>query len=163
MTKALQFGIVILFVAPFLFGDSPLPPPYHQYLLQGTILRSAPGAKQNFIVSLVGKFSLTPLDTSELANYPSGITRSVTDSSGQFWLDVKSDLKPDSIAVRVAAFGKPDHVSSFFPSPQANGTVTGVTPGAVSGCFGCTTTGPSTQYVKGYQYQLSNQVVVLPY
>lgn len=165
-TAGIIFGAVVL--SRILFGTAPTPPPYHQYLVQGEVQRSTGGGKQNFLVTLVGKFSTPQRDTTiELVRanilYPSNISVIVTDTSGYFVLDLRTQDKADSLAIKVVAVDKPAYVGSFFFVPQAAVTLKGETQEESSGCNGCGTDIPKQSYTVGYQYALPRQIVTLPY
>jgi len=65
--------LVLVCTAPFLFALEPLPPPYHQYQVSGTIGREGGGELSNFVVTLVGKSSTHPPDS----KYTAGHTYSI--------------------------------------------------------------------------------------
>lgn len=50
-------GIAGIVLVPMILGTSPRPAPYSEYFVRGSVVREGGGARQNFVVSLVGKFS----------------------------------------------------------------------------------------------------------
>lgn len=167
--RAAGSATIALLFGPMIFGTTPTPP-YHQYLVEGHVQRSTGGPKQNFLVTMLGRFSVlsAPTDTTlELVGknilYPSNVSKSVTDTSGHFLLNLNAQWKADSLAIKVVAPDKPDYVASFFFVPEANATFTGEIPAESSGCNDCATVTPGGSFIAGYQYQLPDQTVVLPY
>ena len=55
--KLVHFIVSLIILFPLLFGTAPLPAPYHQYQVFGNIERQSGGPKENFVVSLIGKYS----------------------------------------------------------------------------------------------------------
>lgn len=165
--RSFRIVLAALILSPFVFGEEPQLPPYHQYLLVGELSRSNAGPKENFVVTLVGQFSTPFPDTTlellpPLAFFESDAIWSVTDTSGKFMIDVKSEFKADSIAIKVTAVDKPDYVGSSFFVPQPGTTIMGEHKRSGSGCNGCNNVEPTQSYVKGYRYQFPYQVVLVP-
>jgi hypothetical protein len=160
--------LIILLLGPVIFGTEPLPPPYHQFRASGQLARTTGASKENFIVTLVGKFSYPARDTtivltSGFAYYPSKTPVSMTDTSGIFYLDLKSQFKPDSVAVQVSAVDKPITFGTFLAVPEPSITFTEEYQEQRTGCSSCATSEPMHTYVTGYQYQLPTLFVTIPY
>jgi hypothetical protein len=160
--------VVIAALAPFTFANEPLPPPYHQYVLNGTVVRTSNGPKAFFVVSLAGKFSMirsdTAVDLSAVYYYQQGDrTQSITDSSGAFSLQVTLDMKADSLALRVAAPDKPVFAGELFGIPDAGVEITGTFDEAEPGCSGCSRNPATTTQIIGYKYTLPEKSILIPY
>jgi len=167
LSRGLALSLTILVLGPLTFGTSPVPPPYHEYVVMGAVSRPSGGSKENFVVSLVGKFSTSGIDTSiELLEgfaYPGTGLRAATDTSGGFSLDVQSSLPADSLAFKVSAVDQVPHMGDFFPVPAAVETILGDDPGTSSSCGGCNSVEPLPATVRGYRYVISQQTIVIPY
>jgi hypothetical protein len=159
--------VVIAALAPFTFANEPLPPPYHQYILSGRVIRTSNGPKALFVVSLAGKFSWARFDTTfglSLAySYHQGDrTESITDSSGAFSLQVTLDTQADSLALKVAAPDKPVVLGEFFGIPNVRTEITGTFGETEPGCSGCSKDPATTTQVIGYTYRLPDKSIVIP-
>lgn len=165
--RGLALSVVLLVLGPLTFGTEPMPPPYHQYVVMGQIMRPSGGPKENFVVTLVGKFSTSVIDTSiELLEgfaSPGTGLRAATDTSGEFSLDVQSPLPADSLALKVSAVDQVPLLGEFFPVPAAAETIMGDDPGTSSGCGGCNSVEPLSATVRGYRYVIPQQTIVIPY
>lgn len=154
-------------LAPMLFGTSPLPAPYHEYVVQGRISRLNGGAKQNFVICLVGRSLAMGLDSTVVleggaAHSTSTVVRAISDTSGGFYLDVQTHWKMDSLGIKVSAVDKAEYVSALVVAPVASQEITGETGGELSGCRGCETVTPTGTYVKGYRYQAIDHLWIIP-
>jgi hypothetical protein len=159
--------VVIVALTPFTFATEPLPPPYHQYILSGTVIRTSDGPKAFFVVSLAGKFSMVRSDsTFGLAGFYSyhqgDKTESITDSSGAFFLQVTLGMKADSLALKVAAPDKPAVLGEFFGIPDVGVATTGTFSETEPGCSGCSKDPATTTQIIGYTYTLPDKSIVIP-
>jgi hypothetical protein len=159
--------VVIAALAPFTFANEPLPQPYHQYVLNGRVLRASNGPKALFIVSLAGKFSMIRFDTtsglSGAYSYHSGDkTESITDSSGAFSLQVTLGIKADSLALKVEAPDKPLVLGEFFGIPNIGVGITGTFGEAQPGCSGCSKDPVTSTQIIGYRYTLPDRSIAIP-
>jgi hypothetical protein len=166
-----QWGIAIVaavFLVPMMFGTSPLPPPYHEYLLEGKLSRPGGGTLQSFVVVLTGRSSVSGYDTTVVLNEGLALSTSpasisITDTSGHFFLDVQSRWMMDSLGIQVRAVDKPEYMSPMIDAPAYRQEITGEVGGASTGCRGCETTDPVDTYVKGYRYQVLSHDWPLPF
>jgi hypothetical protein len=160
------FAAAGMMLLPLVLGTSPLPPPYNEYVVSGTVLRHDGGPAMNVIVSLVGKwnnFADSVIDLRGTAiRYQSVKSVAVADANGRFTLDIQMEMKLDSLAMMVNALDKPAHISGFLPSPDSRDEIVTVIPAEMSGCHGCETVTPTHNYVSGYRYTLSVGLTV-PY
>ena len=167
LSRGLALSLIMLVLGPLTFGTSPTPPPYHEYIVNGVVTRPSGGSKENFVVTLVGKFSTSGIDTSiELLAgfaYPGTGMRAATDTSGGFSLDVQSPLPADSLSLKASAVDQVPLLGEFFPVPAATETVMGDDPGTSSGCGGCNSVEPLSATVRGYRYVIPQQIIVIPY
>jgi hypothetical protein len=169
-TKPLLRSIVIVcaVLSPFILATEPVPPPYHQFVLDGTVVRASNGPRTNFIVTLAGRFNGFSSDsTGDLARYYSytqeNRTQSITDSNGTFSLQVNLTQKPDSLAIRVEAPDKPVYLGSYFKTPDADATITEAFDESEPGCSGCSRNPVSTTQIVGYRHTIQPQMISLPY
>jgi hypothetical protein len=156
-----------LFLVPMLFGTSPLPPPYHEYAVRGRISRLNGGARQNFVICLVGRSSAMGVDSAIVLEdgavlSTSTVVRAISDTNGGFYLDIQTHWKMDSLGIMVSAVDKEEYVSPMAVAPVFSQEITGETGGQMSGCHGCETASPTGTYVKGYRYQTLDQLWVIP-
>lgn len=163
-----SFVIVCAALSPFIIATEPIPPPYHQFVLSGTMIRASDGPRAHFIVTLAGKFNGLPADsTGDLSRYYSSSqenrTLSITDSNGTFFLQVNLTQKPDSLAVRVEAPDKPVYLGSYFKTPDADATITETADETEPGCSGCSKNPVSTTRIVGYRHTIQPQMVILPF
>lgn len=159
----LTAGILILL--PFIVGTSPLPPPYHQYRVTGTIERAGGGPKQNYVVSLVGKFhGFLPDSIIDISSFdPGAVDQCITDTSGYFYLDARAFAEADSISFKVSAVDKEPFIAPRWLHPVASIVITGEINTHEPGCNGCSSVEPSSSsYVKGYLYMFETQRIVIP-
>jgi len=167
LSRGLALSLIMLVLGPLTFGTSPTPPPYHEYIVNGVVTRPSGGSKENFVVTLVGKFSTSGIDTSiELLEgfaYPGTRLRAATDTSGGFSLDVQSPLPADSLALKVSAVDQAPLMGDYFPIPAAVETIMGDEPGTSSSCGSCNSVEPLPATVRGYRYVISQQTIVIPY
>jgi hypothetical protein len=162
------FGIAIFFLFSMMFGTSPRPAPYYQYIVQGTITRDNGGQRQDFVVSLVGRFSQPGLDSAvelqgNILRSTSAASKAVTDSSGRFTLDVIANIEVDSLAIRVSGADKPIYVGSMFTPPSTSSDITETTQAQMSGCRGCETVTPSESFIVGHRFYVPDQVYTIPF
>ena len=145
-----------------------MPPPYHEYVLYGSITRPGGASRQNFVVSLVGRFGQFDPDSSvsiegSLVRHASPAIKTITDTSGSFYLDIQSNVAADSIAILIGAADKPTFVSPFIAIPTSRAEITEQTVAQMHGCHGCESVEPAQTYLVGYRYQFPSQSVAVPY
>jgi hypothetical protein len=162
------FGIALIVLFSMMFGTSPRPAPYHQYIVQGHIVRENGGPRQNFVVSLVGRFWQTGPDSAfelqgNMLRSTSAASKAVTDTRGGFTLDVQADFKVDSLAIRVSGLDKPIYVGLMFAPPSTSSDITETTQAQMSGCRGCETVTPSGSFIVGRRYYIPDQLCAIPF
>jgi hypothetical protein len=150
-----------------LFGTSPLPPPYHQYIVEGRLSRVNGGPKQHFVVSLVGRFrDLRPDTTYELQgsliNRASVAALAATDTGGAFTLDVQTEMRVDSLGILVSVVDRAPHLTGMLAVPLSGEEITQEGRGESSGCGGCESTSVTAPIVVGYRYRIPDQFLVIP-
>jgi hypothetical protein len=157
--RVASFAAAVMMLLPLVLGTSPLPPPYNEYVVSGTVLRHDGGPAMNVIVSLVGKwnnFADSVIDLRWTAiRYQSVKSVAVTDANGAFSLDIQMEWKLDSLAIMVNGLDKPAHVSRFLPPPDSRDEIVTESPAEMSGCHGCETVTPAHNYVAGYRYAMT--------
>jgi hypothetical protein len=169
--KVREVGLIavtagILF--PIVLGTTPRLPPYNEYVIHGSIVRQLGGPKQNFVVSLVGRFALfgpdSAIDLQGIAiRSESPASKAVTDTSGMFFLDIQTEMKIDSLAVRVSAVDRSSYTGGMFATPVTGDDISVTYPAQVSGCRGCETVTPAVTDVVGHRYSFQNQSYVVPF
>ena len=168
LSSTYRLALAAVLLLPIVLGTSPRPAPYHEFIVHGFISRQAGGMKQNFVVSLVGRFrdfypdSLIDLDGSAV-RHSSPAMKAVTDTSGSFWLDVQANFVVDSLAIKVSAVDRPLCFGELFPVPTSRQEITEESAAEMRGCHGCETVSPAQTYVVGYRYQCPEQTVAVPY
>jgi hypothetical protein len=160
--------VAVVILVPTVFGTSPLPPPYHEYVVEGKLSRPNGAGLQNFVVVLTGRSSLQGIDTTIVldegpALSTSAAAISITDTSGHFFLDVQARWMMDSLGVQVRSVDKPEYMSSKIDAPAYRQEITGEMGGESTGCRGCESTAPVETYVKGYKYQTLSHEWLLPF
>ena len=166
-SRFLALWTILVLLSPIILGTEPTPPPYHQLIVRGQVQRPGGGSLKSFVVTLVGRFSVFPPDTVReitdgLVVSPSTAIYGVTDTAGDFYVDLKCGLKPDSLALKVTGVDRPEFVGAFFGLPPAI-PILETREGHSSGCEGCETVEPTQTVTVGYQYQLPDQTIVIPY
>lgn len=168
LTRSRQFRMVPGFIAlvlfiPLAFGTSPLPPPYHRYVVSGTVShRDGTPAGE---VILIG-FTRTAYDTALVMSRGAGTSEErplgVSDASGQFVLSLHTYTRAESLAIGAIAPGRPMvRGATFHPdsslayATRAKGTST-----IETGCGGCGTDPPVFEYTVNYTTMISNSVTI---
>jgi len=168
MNHPLRTALAVLALVPFTFATSPQAPPYHRYIVSGSIQRPGGGPKASFVVTLVARIS-RPLPDSvyefgepELA-VQGDVWRAVTDSTGTFRLQASSVWKADSLAVRVASVDRPAITGTFHALPGSFETITEQYRDQATGCTGCAADPEIHERVVSYRYTLDQVNAAVPY
>lgn len=151
-----------------LFGTSPMPPPYHQYIVEGRVSRVNGGPKQNFVVSLIGRFRDFRPDTTydlqgSLIHRASVAAQAVTDTGGAFTLDVQTEMRVDSLGIQVSVVDRAPYLTGMFAVPQSGEEITQESRGESSGCGACESTSVTTPIVVGYRYRILDRQCLIPF
>ncbi len=161
-TKLKNIYIVIVIVsAPFIFGTSPRPEPYHEYRVTGNIARQNGGPKENYIVSLLGRSSLNHPDTMFTLRSSNGLDYGISDSNGYFKIAVVSN-KIDSVTIVVSAADKASFISPKWFTPTGSITLYSQNSYDEPGCSGCGTETKTETNIKGYTHTFQPQTVLIP-
>jgi len=160
--------IMCAILSPFMIALEPVPPPYHQFVLRGTVVRFSNGPRSFFVVTLAGKFNgFSSGSTGDLSGdyvYVQGDrTQGITDSTGAFYIQVSLGRKPDSLAIKVEAADKLTYVGNYFKTPEASSEINDTIEESEPGCSGCSRNPVAATRVLGYRYTIETQLVVLPY
>jgi hypothetical protein len=166
--KVAGIMLVVVAVSQLTIGTEPTPPPYHQYIVSGSITRNAGLPMDNFVVTLKGKFPYPFPDSlvavlpfraqSGNANYPA-----VTDTAGNFTIIVATEPRADSLVVEVTAAGKPTARGITMAVPEQRISITTSYTENEPGCNGCTSDATNRTRVVGYQYVLPEQTLSIPF
>ena len=156
------FSALVLFM-PLAFGTSPLPPPYHRYVVSGTVSHRD-GTPAGDVI-LIG-FTRTAHDTALVMSRGAGTTDErplgVSDASGQFLLSLRTYTRADSLAIGAIAPGRPMvRGAAFHPdSSLAFATTAKGTSTTERGCGGCGTDPSVYEYTVSYTTMISNSVTI---
>lgn len=161
--------ISALILLPFIVGNSPLVP-FHEYKVTGHIQRTGGGLKQNFILTLIAKYSST-LDEkvielkSSNGPSPSNYIQCITDSSGLFYLDVTTKEKADSLAIIVSTVDKESYESKFISLNEFKKTESyiDITNDTKYGCMGLSSEPVFEKQLERYIYTYEDQKITIPY
>lgn len=170
MTSKFRFAgtlFAVILISILTVGTEPLPPPYSQYSVRGSILRSSGLPLNNFIVTLTFKFPNPSLDSlsfpyfhvqSQNESYPG-----VTDTAGRFTVRVATQPKADSVAVEITGADKPVLSGPMMAVPQQGISITSSFSETQPGCSGCTKEPADKTVVVGYEYILPEQTINIPF
>jgi hypothetical protein len=167
--KIFLFVAIALITASFSIATEPTPAPYHEYIVSG-MLERLNKPKENFVVSLVGKFNQRYSDDS-LVDLNGGYLgplnwKVVTDSTGNFSLDIKYFNKVDSIGIKISSPDHSPYISPLFHTGTPSITITEQYQNPQpNGCRSCTmsTDAQTNVRIVGYKYYFSQKIVSLPY
>lgn len=168
--RRIKIATLLAFVFLFGIGTSPLPPPYHQYNVSGTLERPQGGSKSNFTVILLGKARLLSDTTfqilrgrsfSEIGDWPIALT----DSSGEFSIRVSNHVPLDSLRLAVIipdspmVLGVPFSVDTSLAIREIR--TYEIENGA--GCGGCGTEPTTERRIVYYSYYITGKDIIIPY
>ena len=168
--RFLELCIIIILVLPFSIATSPVLPPYHQYVIHGTLERPAGGSRENFAVTLLGNYQ-SQTDTGfhalpRVAHPESGeMPVALTDATGAFYLVVNSAVEADSlrlaivIADRSPILGVPFSKETFESLAHSETYQTDTKPG----CLGCATDPDTQERVVYYSHSISQKTITVPF
>ena len=155
---SLMIVVLSALLVPFVFGTSPLPPPYHRYYLSGTLTWSdgAPAAGVTVIMLARTEFDTTLRVVVENIRHddkPLG----VTGPDGTFVLSGSLELEAESLSVGQIAPGRPMVLSEPFRPDTVNvlAMMKRGTADAQSGCSGCAADPSPYEYIEYYYHSLS--------
>lgn len=166
--KWLLFIICGYIFKQLMFGTPPTPDPSYQYIVSGQLQRLNNNAKDKFQIILVGKSlrqypdSIIELIKTNI-NYPSNSSISITDTSGKFYLDLNT-RRYDSLGLRAFAVDKSTYTTNLFGIP--NNSIVSIYAESTeksSGCHGCINEPTTNKYISGYQIQILDKTITLPY
>ena len=170
MRHFLELSIIVLLVLPFSVATSPVPAPYHQYVVGGILERPSGGSRANFAVTLLGWYhnqSETGYQTLPRAGNPQTgeIPVALTDSTGAFFLVVNSSVEADSLKLSVVV---PDRQTIFGTPVGKDSLQTGTNTETIhtdskSGCSGCGTNPETEERVVYYSHYISRRSVTVPF
>ena len=160
--------IMCAILSPFMIALEPVPPPYHQFVLRGTVVRFSNGPRSFFVVTLAGKFNgfffglnRRPVRGLRVRSGRPNPGRHRFDRA--FYIQVSLGRKPDSLAIKVEAADKLTYVGNYFKTPEASSEINDTIEESEPGCSGCSRNPVAATRVLGYRYTIETQLVVLPY
>jgi hypothetical protein len=151
-------------MVPFALGTSPIPAPYHRYVVNGTVTRSNGSPAPDVIVVLLSRTirdSILQLPRSNGTREEQPL--SVTYQGGGFTVSVELFTKAESLALGFIPNGRPMVQSpAFHPDPALSFEVKSTgTSNVETGCSGCGTEQSKYEYVSAYRTSIS-QSYTLP-
>lgn len=170
MRRFLELSFIMLLVLPFSVATSPVPPPYHQYLVVGTLERPSGGSRADFAVGLLGWYHNQP-DTGyallpRVSDSEAGEIRfALTDSTGVFSLLVKSPVEADSLKLVVIPSNRPFIWGAPFGKDSLKTVANTESYQAESkpGCSGCGTNPEMQERVVYYSHSISHRTITIPF
>jgi hypothetical protein len=159
----LALVIVGLCMVPFALGTSPLPAPYHRYVVTGTLLHQDGSPAPDVIVVL---FARTSRDTMLQIPHLDGRTDerpiAVTYPGGGYSVTVDVFMAADSLALGFIPPGRAMvMMPAFHPDPSLEYEVMSTSISNVeTGCSGCGTEQSRYEYVSSYGTNLSEHYVL---
>ena len=162
--------VVIGSLLLFSFARSPLPPPYYQYSIRGTLERPAGGSRENFAVVALGKFQIiadSGFQSFQSVSFPKygDIPIALTDSAGVFFIRVSSTFNADSLRLAVVVpdmpliQGVPFSSSGFQVIPNIESYELESQPG----CSGCATDPTIEHRTTFYSYFIEDRTITIPF
>lgn len=143
------------------FGNEPTPPPYHQFVISGSLFCDTLTDKSNYTIGVWGKVNLQSEDFLQIKNTGLDIELplALTDSLGNYTLLVNYYYFLDSIKLGIIQPQLPIIFSESYSIDQSTGIPEEryYDGDGVSGCNSCTTehTAATKRIIK-YQYQLDS-------
>lgn len=149
------------------FGNEPIPPPYHQFVISGSLFCDTLTDKSNYTIGVWGKINLHNEDFVQINNTGLGIEYAIvlSDSLGNYNLLINYYYFLDSIKLGIIQPQLPTIFSESYSIDQTTGIPEeryyNNSDGG-SGCNSCTTehTAATKRIIK-YQYQLDSTKLFL--
>lgn len=149
--------------ALFALGTTPLPAPYHRYVVSGSLTRSDGSPAPDVIVVLLSRTVRdSALQISRWSTSNDGQPLSVTYPGGAFSVTVDLFMEADSLALGFIPAGRAMvRMPAFHPDPSlAYEVMSTSTSNVETGCSGCGTEQSRYEYVSSYGTNLSVHYVL---
>ena len=162
LLKVWRWSVLVVAVCvgmvPFALGTSPIPAPYHRYVVDGTVTNGDGSPAPDVIVVLLSRtirdstFQM-PRSTGTRDERP----LSVTYPGGGFTVSVDLFMQAESLALGFIVSGRPMVRSpAFHPDPALSSEVRSTgTSNVATGCSGCGTEQSRYEYVSAYRTSIS--------
>ena len=161
--KKIILALILFMLFGVNFGTSPLPPPYHKYIVSGSVVCDSLIDKSNFTIQLYGKSNLyqnsfEPIGISAL-DYEIPVV--LTDTSGFYRLIVNNEFYYDSL--KVALYGLRNQIifSLVYSANDAQKIPLESFSDDIetsSGCSSCSTEPEKVKRTIRYEYYLTTSV-----
>lgn len=166
MRSAFRVGMAILVLSLFLVGyaTSPVPAPEHRYVVDGTLVRTG-GDPGGYAVVLMGRFRGDTTLHVLRGESSSEADLSISGTDGNYFLQVSTPQKADSLAVAAFRSDRVSGISTVFDvdSSQAVELWETVRVGRESsGCGDCSTNSELQDRLVAFRYSYANVTVNLP-
>ena len=169
-TKNILIALFIFLLMIVNFGNEPTPPPYHQFVISGSLFCDTVADKSNYTIGVWGKVNLHNEDFVQISNTGLGIEYPIvlSDSLGNYNLLINYYYFLDSIKLGIIQPQLPTIFSESYSIDQTTGIPderyynNDYYSDGGSGCNSCTTehTAATTQIIK-YQYHLDSTRIYL--
>ena len=164
----MKFTKVLLSVVLFIlfgvnFGNEPVLPPYHKYIVSGSVMCDTLIDKSNFTIQLYGKSNLyqNSFEAIGISALDYEIPVALTDTSGFYRLIVNNEFSFDSI--KVALYGLRNQIIFSEVYPVSNEQKIPIESfidniETSSGCSSCSTEPEKVKRTIRYEYYLTTSV-----
>jgi len=165
-TKNILIVVFIFLLMILNFGNEPTPPPYHQFVISGTVFCDTLADKSNYTIGVWGKINLLGDEFQQIKNTGLGTEYAIvlTDSLGSYTLQVNYYYFLDSIKLGIIQPQLPIFFSESYSIDQSTGIPEEryFNSEGGSGCNSCTTeqTAATKRIIK-YQYHLDSTKIYL--
>jgi len=165
-TKNILIVVFIFLLMILNFGNEPTPPPYHQFVISGSIFCDTLADKSNYTIGVWGKTNLFGDEFQQIKHTGLGIEYPIvlSDSLGRYTLQVNYYYFLDSIKLGIIQPQQSTIFSESYPIDQSTGIPEErySNGDGGSGCNSCTTehTAATKRIIK-YQYHLDSTKLFL--
>lgn len=165
-TKNILIVTLIFLLMIVNFGTEPTPPPYHQFVISGSVFCDTLTDKSNYTIGVWGKVNFHNEDFLQIKNTGLGIEYPIvlSDSLGNYTLLVNNYYFLDSIKLGIIQPQLPTIFSESYSIDQTTGIADEryYNNDGGSGCNSCTTehTAATKRIIK-YQYHLDSTKLFL--
>jgi len=166
-TKNILIALFIFLLMMVNFGSEPTPPPYHQFVISGSLFCDTLVDKSNYTIGVWGKVNLQSEEFLQITNTGLGVESPIvlTDSLGNYTLIVNYYYFLDSIKLGIIQPQLPTIFSESYSIDQSTGIPDeryyNIDDGG-SGCNSCTTEHTvATKRIIKYQYHLDSTRIFL--
>lgn len=164
-TKNILIVVFIFLLMNLNFGNEPTPPPYHQFVISGSVFCDTLTDKSNYTIGVWGKVNLHNEDFLQIKNTGLGIEYPIvlSDSLGNYNLLVNNYYFLDSIKLGIIQPQLPIFYSESYSIDQSTGIPDEryYNSEGGSGCNSCSTEPTKTTRIIKHQYHLDSTKLFL--